>query len=257
MTTNMFIAGKGWLYRFDPRAKIIGLLLLCIQLFLPMRQFGLWLTVVFSLSLTIRSVGFKQSLAPLKMMLPLLIIMTLFVPLTYRDGQAMIAIGSFTIATKESLLQLSRLASRLISITYLCTLFFWTTEMSDILLSFRWYGLGYRSSLVLTLSFRFIPFIADALKMIIDSHALREANIGEKKNRKRRLADAVPTVTSALVFALKAIPNLAMSLEHRGFGRSNRRTVYHVLPSSSSLFTHMVVSVIIPVGYWVLLRMWN
>jgi energy-coupling factor transport system permease protein len=164
----------------------------------------------------------------------------------------MFIIGSLTIATRESILQFSKFASRFIAITYLCILFFWTTTMATILATLRWFGLPYRQSLVITLAFRFVPFIAEAFKMISDSHAMRESTYGQKVHKRNRIKDIMPTVTAALVFSLKSIPNLAMSLEHRGFGRSNVRTTFRSLETNRSLFTHCALSVIICVLFWIL-----
>jgi energy-coupling factor transport system permease protein len=189
---------------------------------------------------------------PLRTILFLLLIMLLFTPLTYRGGEVVLRIGNMALATREALDNLNTLVARFVGITYLCTLFMWTTPMADINLALRWYGLSYNAALVLTLAFRFIPYIAESFKMIQDSHALRTASGGEETPSHRRLADLVPTVTAALVVALKSIPSLAMSLEHRGLGRNNARTSYRRLAARGGLFTHLLVSVMIPTVFWLL-----
>jgi energy-coupling factor transport system permease protein len=250
MTTNTFIAGKGFLYRFDPRAKLLLLVLLCAFVFLPVSMPGLWLVVAAVFLSTWSSTGFKQALHPLRSILPLLIIMVVFIPITHRDSGVLLSISGFPLVTTGALENFNLLAARFIGITYMCTLFFWTTPMGDIMLTLRWYGLSHKAALVLTLAFRFIPFIADAFQMIQDSHSMREPNLGEQDRRRQPLADVVPTVTSALVFALKSIPQLAMSLEHRGFGRAGARSAYRRLAPRKGLFTHFFFSVMIPTSLW-------
>jgi energy-coupling factor transport system permease protein len=172
--------------------------------------------------------------------------------LTYRDGEFIIFIGQFPFITREALTQVNTLMARFLGITYICSLYVWTTPMADINLALRWYRLSYKAALVLTLAFRFIPFIADSFSMIQDSHALRNAVIVEGKSSKRqRLLDVVPTVTAALVFALKSIPYLAMTLEHRGFGNRVKRTSYRTLHAKGGLFTHLLLSVMIPTVFFV------
>jgi len=254
MTTNTFIAGNGFLYRFDPRAKLLLLILQCALVFLPITQTGLWLVALMVFLATLRSTGGKHAFIPLKTILPLLVIMILFVPLTYRDGEVLLQFSGTALATREALVSLNRLAARFIGITYLCTLFFWTTPMGDIMLTLRWYGLSHKAALVLTLSFRFIPFIAEAFQMIQDSHSMREPNLGEEGRRRRPIRDIIPTVTSALVFALKSIPYMAMSLEHRGFGRANSRTCFRTIAKRKGLFTHFLFSVMIPASFWFLFK---
>jgi energy-coupling factor transport system permease protein len=226
MTTNTFVAGRGFLYIFDARAKLFTVLLLCVMVFLPIRQTGLWTLVAAAFLSAWYATDFKQALQPIKTILFLLVIMVLFTPLTYRDGEVLVRLGQFPLATKEALLNLNILVARFLGITYICTLYMWTTPMADI-------------------------NIADSFHMIQDSHALRSATVadGERTGR-QRLADVMPTVTAALVVALKSIPHLAMSLEHRGHGRDTKRTSYRQLVAKGGLFTHLVVSVMIPTVFW-------
>jgi energy-coupling factor transport system permease protein len=107
---------------------------------------------------------------------------------------------------------------------------------------------------VVTLAFTYIPFIADSFSQIAESHRLREADREQGEKFLQRLKDLVPTLTSALVVALRSIPNLAMSLEMRGFGLQNRRSQYHNLGSYRHPFTHFLLSVIIPVVLWLLCK---
>ncbi len=255
MTTSTYIAGRGFLYWFDARPKLLTVLLLCIMVFLPVRQVGLWVLVGAAFLTAWHAIDFKQALQPLRTILFILIIMVLFTPLTYRDGEFIIFIGQFPFITREALMQVNNLAARFLGITYICTLYVWTTPMADINLALRWYRLSYKAALVLTLAFRFIPFIADSFGMIQDSHALRNAVMVKGKSSKRqRLLDVVPTVTAALVFALKSIPYLAMTLEHRGFGNNVKRSSYRQLHAKGGLFTHFLLSVMIPTVFFFVFR---
>lgn len=250
MTTSAYVAGRGPLYIFDARAKLLLLLLLCFIVFLPLTPLSLWLVVLFSFALAWFSTSFKRAIQIVKTILFLLIIMVLFVPITYRNGSVVLKVGSFVLATKEALESLNILVARFMAITYLCTLYIWTTSMADIQLSLRWYGLPYEASLVMTLAFRFIPFVADSFKMIQDSHALRNA----EEKEKRTISDTVATVTAALVVALKAIPFLAMSLESRGLGRDNKRTEYRTLKSKGPLLVHFLIAIVVPIFFYLVFK---
>ena len=243
VTTSLYIAGRGFLYKFDPRAKLFTLLALTLLLFLGSNHASLWLLNLAVFLLALYSTNFKQSLQPLKTIIFLVIIMILFVPLTYRDGTVIFKIGNFTVATKEALFNLNLLFARFLGITYMATLFIWTTKMVDIQLALRWYGLSYSGTLIVTLAFRFIPSVADSFQMIQDAHLLRSAS--DSTSSKRRIVDVVPTVTAALVVALKSIPYMAMSLEHRGFGRDNKRGSYRYLDPSVGLWFHFLIAVVV------------
>lgn len=244
MISSTYIAGRGFIYHIDARAKLLLVLLLCIEVFLPLSTIGMYLIVLVCLSIAWYAAGFKQAISPLKTILPLIIIMILFTPFTYTDSPDLIVVKGVRLATVDGVFHLNLLIARFTAITYLTTLFVWTTTMSDIMLTFQFYGLPYRGALVVTLAFRFIPFIADSFHMVRDAFSLRIPTLGEK-HKKHRVFDILPTISCVLVFALKSIPNLAMSLEHRGLGRKNKRSVYHTIHAKGSLFTHLFICVII------------
>ncbi len=251
MTTSTYVSGRGVLYRTDPRAKLLFLLLMCIWFFLPISLWGAWLVVAALVLTSLLSVGPKETRNVVLTILPMLAFMVLFMPLSERNSQALWRIGSLTVLTQGGLLQTLRLMSRFVGITFTCTLVLQTTQMADMMLALRWYRLPYKASLVVTLAFRFIPFIADSFTQIRESHKLRDPNVDEQEGKKRKgirskAGELIPTLTSALVVALRSIPTLAMSLEHRGFGLPGKRTSYRVLPVNLRLFTDLLISFIIP-----------
>lgn len=255
MTTDTYVAGTGVLYRFDPRAKLLLMVLLCIWFFLPVSLAGAWLVVLGVIAAGVLSVGLRRMFRTFLTILPMLAFMILFIPFNVRSGEPLLVAGPVVLATREGLLQTLRLMSRFVGVTFVCALTIQSTPMGKIMLALRWYGLPYKASLVVSLAFRFIPFIADSFSQIKDSHRLRDPNIDEGKGRKgyrSKLGDMLPTLTSALVVSLRAVPSLAMSLELRGFGLPGKRTSYHVLETSWRLFTDLFISTMIPVALWFL-----
>ena len=254
MTTSTFVAGNGWLYRFDPRAKILLMVLLCVWFFLPVHLVGLYCVVALVMLAGGLNTGFSHVYKTFRSILPMLLFMVLFMPFNVRTGRPLFTLGSLTIVTEEGLLQAARLAGRFIGISYVCMLLFATTIMNEVMLALRWYRLPYKAGLVVTLAFTYIPFIADSFNQIAESHRLREADREQGRKFLQRLRDLVPTLTSALVVALRSIPNLAMSLEMRGLGLQNKRSQYHNLETYRHPFTHFLLSAIIPIGLWLLCK---
>ncbi len=251
MISSTFISGKGPWYRFDPRAKLLLTLALCVEVFLPVDLVGLYLLFLLAFISLLQAVGARQAFSPLKAILPIITIMILFIPFTYRAGEPLLQAGSRVLLTRESLTQFLTHTGRFISITYLTTIFVWTTQMNDILLTFRWFRLPYNGALIITLTFRFIPSIADTFTRIQEAHSLRESTASQSKGWKR-IADILPAISCTLIYALKSIPHLAMSLEHRGFGNSSTRSRYRSLPAGSSLFTHLFICAMIATTFLVL-----
>ncbi|MFA5698361.1 MAG: energy-coupling factor transporter transmembrane component T [Sphaerochaeta sp.] len=243
MTVNTFIAKETWLYRFDPRAKILLLLLFIGWFFLPITLLGLTIALFLILFTAATNPGLSFVYRTFRSILPMLLFMVLFSPFNVRSGTPLITIHSFVLLTEEGALQALRLGLRFIAITYLATLLFATTPMHQLLLALQWYRLPYKAALIITLAFTYIPFIADSFAQIEESHRLRESD----DRKRKKLSAIIPTLTSSLVLALRSIPTLALSLELRGYGRANERTHYHTLESYNHPFTDFLFSVILPV----------
>jgi energy-coupling factor transport system permease protein len=103
--------------------------------------------------------------------------------------------------------------------------------MDDFVLALRWYGLPFRAALTLIVAFRFIPTLFLLSRGVQDAHALRRAG----EHPPGFFARILPQLTSVFIQAVRMIPSLAMALETRGFGRSNRRTEWRTLPQGPTV----------------------
>ncbi len=235
MQMTLFQQGNSIFHRFDPRAKILLLLFFLVYIFLP---FGLIVHGTVLLLLIIASAvstDWRDMFSPIIAIWPILILIALLTPPFYREDPIGITI---------------ELLLRFTSISYLFTLFFKTTEMSMIILTLRWFRLPYNAALVITMALRFIPYLGGVYHQIQDAHKLRMGS-AEKINRfYQKIRSLIPVLTSVMIYAIKTIPELSMSLEHRGFGiprKTSRLRVYKSLKNGHKLFTHMGISVIIAV----------
>jgi energy-coupling factor transport system permease protein len=152
------------------------------------------------------------------------------------------------------LLQTLRLMSRFVGVTFVCALTIQSTPMErSCWLSA---GTGFRTRLRWSCrsrsgSFRSSPIVSP--DQGLPSASGSEYRRGEGEERLSfQAGDMLPTLTSALVVSLRAVPSLAMSLEHRGFGLPGKRTSYHVLETSWNFFTDLFISTMIPVALWFL-----
>ena len=240
MTSDTFIAGRGPLYRIDPRAKVLFLVAMTIWFFLPVTLGSLWVVVGILFVVMVGSIGVKYSRRVIASISAMLLFMVLFMPFSQRTGEGCLSIRGWTVVTWAGLWQTLLLMGRFMGITFTCTLLFATTKMHDITLVLLSWHLPYKVALVVTLAFTYIPFIGDSFKEIQESHKLRRPNVCSGKSH---LKDMLPTLTSALVVSLRSIPFLAMSLEQRGYGRRGRRTRYH----DFSQYRHGVLSCVLVV----------
>ncbi|UCF98629.1 MAG: energy-coupling factor transporter transmembrane protein EcfT [Spirochaetaceae bacterium] len=236
--------GPGAIHRFDPRAKMLLLLVFLILFFLPIRvrHLGVYLAVVTVLSAVF--IGTANTLRPLRLIAPILVLVMLLTPPFYREGSVLIALRGFTIVSVPGLLLAIRLMIRFTGITMIFYLFIGTTDPDALILAFRWFRLPFTISLVLSIALEYIPTIRTIYDQVQDAHRLRlagEADIA--KGLIKRLIAAIPVLTSVLILSVRRIPTLAMALECRGVGRKNRRSSYRTLKTGPALLGDALIAI--------------
>ncbi|MGD1815640.1 MAG: energy-coupling factor transporter transmembrane component T family protein [Pleomorphochaeta sp.] len=235
-SATIYSEGRGFLYKVDPRAKVIATIIACVFVFLPIFFSGLVTFSILLVVLSFYSVGLKNTNSVIKAILPMIILVIIFAPLYEREGTPLLYFKGSPLLTYEGLFRSLSLTLRFFSITFACSLLFLTTKMNDFILALQAFFIPYKSCLTISLVFRTIPTIFDAFNQISDSHSLRRSS----DNKKRKLKNLFPTLTSALVVSLKTIPSLAMSLEARGYGLKTKRTNYHELTNNRYFFIQTV-----------------
>ena len=236
--------GATVVHRYDPRAKTLLLLAFLVLFFLPIRigYLAAYLAVVVALSGVF--LGISNTLRPIRLILPILVLVLLLTPPFYREGSALLTVRGLTILSVSGLMLALRLIIRFSGITMAFYLFIGTTDPDDLILAFRWFRLPYAVSLVLSLALGYIPTILTLYDQVRDAHRLRLAVEGEggktaarprKRGLFKRLREAIPVLTSVLILSVRRIPTLAMALECRGVGRKNPRTSYHTLKTGRAL----------------------
>ena len=256
--------GPSAFHRYDPRAKIVLLLAFLALFFLPIPvgRLGVYLAVV--LLVTGVFLGILNILRPIRLILPILILVVLLTPPFHRYGPVLVSIRGFTLLSLPGLMETLRLIVRFAGITVLFYLFLGTTDQENLILAFRWFGLPFTFSLILGIALEYIPTILVLYSQVQDAHRLRRADgqpapeqsihagrnpaggrrsRGEAKGLFRRLAGAIPILTSVIVLSVRRIPTLAMALECRGVGRKNRRGTYRSLKSGRSALIDVMIAV--------------
>jgi energy-coupling factor transport system permease protein len=226
------------LHRYDPRAKSLFLFAFLVLFFLPIRVAHLGAYLVLLVVLGGVFLGPSNTLRPIRMIAPILILVLLLTPPFYRQGPALITLRGFTILSTTGLFLALRLILRFTGITFVFYLFIGTTDPDELVLAFRWFRLPYTVSLVLSLALAYIPTIRTLYDQVRDAHRLRLAGgervDGEGRGPVKRLREAIPVLTSVLILSVRRIPTLAMALECRGVGSKIRRTTFHKLKSGKA-----------------------
>ena len=257
MRNSSYIALSTPYYSFDPRAKIIFTLLMCVLPFLPLTWMAQSLLTLLVVVLSCTQIGVKNTLKNIKVILPILILMTLLMPLQGRGGEPLLTVKNVLIVSENSLYSWQKILNRFLLLSLMCSLLMETTKSSSILLSLRSFHMPYSVALVLSLSLRLIPTISDTFMEIRDSQRLRLPNPGEEEAKKKKITSLLPTLTSVLVVSIKSIASTSEALELRGYGRGNKRTSYRKLKSVKNVFPHFVLSVIVPAIIGISLLFWR
>lgn len=231
---------NGVLFRADPRLKIICVIILTVMTFLPLRLAAPLGIMVLLFVVSWSAAGLKATLRTIRSVLPVLIVMTLLSPLSERDGEAAVVIGEFVLLTRQALDGLLTISVRFVILTLAFSLLVRTTDQSSLILALRSFGLGFRASLAVSLALGWIPAVSETFRRIEESHALRL----DRPQGRRRVGQWIPTLVSALVFAIRRIPLTASVLEQRGLGRDVRPTDFRALrPFYASVIPLLAVGV--------------
>ncbi len=234
------------LKRFDPRAKILLLLELVVIFFLkiPLSLLGVYFGLL--VLLVILSFGLKKIKAPLLGITPLLILVLVLTPLLNRTGMPIVSLRGQPVITWDGIFLALRLALRFAGITLAFSLFYLSTEEQETILAFRYFGLPFQIALTITISLRYIPYLTGIYNDIKSAHRLRGNYEGGKRIRNR--VKIFPILISLMIYAIKRIPTLAMTLEGRGVGRNEKRTAYVHLRSINRAFVDVFLLLVVSGG---------
>jgi energy-coupling factor transport system permease protein len=256
--------GLSAVHCFDPRGKIVLLVVFLVTFFLPLRIEHLGMHLAAVAVLTVIFLGIGNVLRPLRLILPILVLVLILTPPFHREGPVLFSIRSVPILTVFGLVEALRLIFRFTGITLIFYLFMGTTDPDSLVLAFRWLRLPFSVSMVLSIALEYIPTIRIIYDQVRDAHRLRlagetmearqAANSGRTREkgkskprgkRGHRLAESIPILTSVLILSVRRIPTLAMALECRGVGRKNRRSSFHSLKTGTPMIRDGMITALI------------
>jgi energy-coupling factor transport system permease protein len=230
-------------HRLDPRVKLVNLLTVAVLFFLPLQPLHLGAYLATLAVLVAMTLGLRELWRPVRTILPILVLVFLLTPPFHREGEPLLSVGGLPLFTSAGLREAVRLATRFTGVTVAFFTYLRSTDPEEVVLSLRWFGLPFGAALVISIALQYIPNFKVLYDQVQDAHRLRrpgssEVMAGAARARRgvfRRLAGSIPVLTSVLILSVRRIPVLAMALETRGVGRSNRRSTYRALPSGRSL----------------------
>ncbi len=224
---DLYVPGRSWLHRCDPRAKLWMLLLgvlLALRWTHPLTQ----ALFVLGILLVLRMAGVDwRTLGWLWQQMRLLVVaMLLLQPFFAPSGRVLAELGPFALSV-GGLLSGALLALRVLTMAFLTSGLLFTTDQRALVRAFVRLGLPYTWGLTLSLTLRFLPALGGLTSVVREAQASRgwvaEGNII------RRAREYLPVLIAVVIGALRLSDQLTLALAARGFGDVNRRTVWREL----------------------------
>ncbi len=242
MIDTLYRRRPSLLHRYDCRLKLFFLPLMTVFFFLPLSATALVFYSTGMLLVVLLFLGGRDLLIPVKMILPLLILILILTPLFNREGRALFTAGDVVLVSDRGLEESLIYICRFTGISFLFFLFFRTSPMEDILLGLRWYRLPYTAVLVISIALRYIPHLAGLYSQIKAAHALRQTAGGRRAKGIGRIRNLFPVLVSLVIQSVKTIPVLTMALELKGIGRTGERSRYRTLPPAPAPLMQILFS---------------
>jgi len=235
------------LHRMDPRVKLVLLLAAALSFFMPYRLEVPTLYLACLLALITVSLGVRALWIPVRTILPILILVAVLTPPFHASGVTLAEPLPFYRLTSGGLRETARLILRFTGITAGFFLYFRTTEVDRFILALRGFRLPYTAALVVSLAFRFIPYMVELYGNIKAAHTLRQPAGAQHMSRSpvQRLQRVFPTLVSVLIHAIKTIPTLAMALETRGIPGGEPRSSYRSLPPAREVAGQIAAALLV------------
>ncbi len=144
--------------------------------------------------------------------------------LFYRQGRPLSHLGPLFISKASLEFGFGR-GIKLAELLATSVLFLSTTKVEEFAFGLAEMGVPYRVGFAITLAFRLVPLFIDSALTVVQAQSLRgyDFNSGGLITRVRRY---VPVTVPVFMGALRKANNMAMALEARGFGYSERPTSY-------------------------------
>jgi energy-coupling factor transporter transmembrane protein EcfT len=227
VTADFHLPGSSFLHRTDPRARLLALFGFTACFLVPAEPLPLACLAAACLAVVAGALGGRQLAGLLRALAPALVFIAVLTPPFVRDGRVLVTVAGFPLVTTGGIRAAITYLARLSGIAAVFFALLRTLRLEELVLAFLWFGMPFPAALAVTVTFRYIPFLAGTWHEVKDAHRLRGTVTGPG-----------PMLTAVMVKAVKTIPALAMALESRGLGRTGHRTSLVVLPPARQFVLH-------------------
>jgi energy-coupling factor transport system permease protein len=225
---ELYQQGTSYLYRLDPRTKVIAVLavfLVSVLFTSPFFLAPVFLSVL--AALLIGRVSYQRVALLLKSLAVLVVISLLLWPIIYQHGALIATVGPIRL-TQGGVLYGVGMSFRILDMVIVPIALFLTTPQPDFVAALRRLGLPYKATFALSTSFRFLPTIVGIGESIVEAQRARglDTNTGGVIRRLRSYARILGPL---VITAIRIAQQLGLAVEARGFSIDRQRTYLRVL----------------------------
>ncbi len=256
-----YIPMNSVVHKFDPRAKILGMLILLTAIFIPAGFYGYAFLAVFVVSVVmISKLSFKfitKAMKPMMLMLIFLMVINIFV---LRTGYVIVDVFGFKIYS-DALWQTLYISIRLLLMIMVTTVLTATTKpldltlgIEDLLKPFKRFKVpAHEIAMMISIALRFIPTLIEETDRIMKAQASRGVDMAEGK-LKEKIVAILSLIVPLFVSSFQRAEDLADAMEARGYVPSAMRTRYKQLKRTTKdvimlIVVLMVLAIIIALAY--------
>lgn len=236
MTLGRYLPHDSLMHRMDPRAKILGLLIVLVTIFFDAGFVGyLLIGILAYLALKLSKISLSyliRAIKPMMFMMAFLLVMNILV---LRTGEVLVAIGPFAIYTK-AITQTVYIVVRLVLIVALTTVVTATTKpldltlgIEDLLTPFKKIGFpAHEVAMMISIALRFIPTLLEETERIMKAQASRGVDFQEGTFMEKIQA-IISLIVPLFISAFSRAEELANAMEARCYQPDQKRTRYKQL----------------------------
>ena len=251
ITLGQYIPGDSFLYRLDPRTKLISVVLFMTSLLVSLDPVVLAVFLVLSLLMVFYSgLSLKLLFRNLRPFL-WLFALTLFIHIFWTKGQPLVTLAGKLVITREGIQLGFIYMLRLVLLILFAAVLTITTSpieltdaLDEILSPLKRLKLPvHEIVLMLTLSLRFIPTLLQEAQRIRNAQISRGASF--EGSIKKKVQSIIPIILPLFISAFRRADELALAMDARCYSGGEGRTCYQRLAFSGKDFTVMLFSVCI------------
>lgn len=245
---RLYEEGYTFIYRLDPRVKLIGVLaVFFLSIIFNDPRF---LAPVFFSILALIIIGRVpiRRVALLLRSLSILVIISLILwPLIYQQGPVLFRVLGFNI-TEGGIFFGFGMAFRILDMVIAPIALFLTTTQPDFVAGLRRLGLPYKASFALATAFRFLPTVVGVGQSIVEAQRARGLDVG-RGSPVRRMKSYGRIVGPLMITSIRIAQQLVFAVEAKAFSIDRKRTFYkHLVYDRADWVALFVIASIVAVA---------